>query len=425
MPSSTSRRRFHRWALAGAVAAIVAAPAAQAVTGQVPGTAGAQTITGVAEAPRPAFYEPPATVAGDPGTIVRTEPASYLLDPLGLSSTIATATKVMYVSRDRLSRPIAVTGIVIVPKARWLGSGKRPLISYAAGTQGMADRCAPSRVMVESAQYEIAGFGPLVTSGYAVAMTDYQGLGTPGTHTYMNRAAQGQAVLDMARAAQRLPGSGLSASTPVGIMGYSQGGGAAAAAVELLPAYAPELKVKGALLGAVPADLAATGTNLDGGLWAAFLGYATIGLAAGYDQDPMPFLNDAGQAYAVQVENSCVFDFGQFSFQQSSGFTADGRPLTAYLAESPWKEIVAEQTIGTVKPTVPVRVTHSALDDTIPYAVGKAMAKSWCSKGGNVVFSTNLVPTHLGGAGAQVAEAPAFFAARFAGWPQWSNCWTL
>ena len=275
---------------------------ATADPGQVPGTAGAKTITGVVEPARPDFYEPPASISATPGTIIRSEPASYLLDPLGLSTGIATATKVMYASKDRLGRPIAVTGIVIVPKARWLGWSPRPLISYAAGTQGMADRCAPSRQMAEGAQYEIRGFGGLVTSGYAEAMTDYQGLGTPGSHTYMSRVAQGRAVLDMARAAQRLSGSGLSASSPLGIMGYSQGGGAAAAAAELQPAYAPELQLKGVSAGAVPADLAAVGKNLDGGLFAAFLGYATVGLAAGYDIDAAPNLNAAGAQYVTESQ---------------------------------------------------------------------------------------------------------------------------
>ena len=35
-------------------------------------------------------------------------------------------------------------------------------------------------------------------------ISDYQGLGTPGLHTYMVGPAQGHAVLDMARAAERL-----------------------------------------------------------------------------------------------------------------------------------------------------------------------------------------------------------------------------
>ena len=52
--------------------------------------------------------------------------------------------------------------------------------------------------------------------GWAVAVSDYEGLGTPGQHTYVVGRSEGRAVLDMARAAQRLPGTGLTTSTPVG-----------------------------------------------------------------------------------------------------------------------------------------------------------------------------------------------------------------
>ncbi len=51
----------------------------------------------------------------------------------------------------------------------------------------------------------------------------------------------------MVRAAQRLPGSGLSATTPVGLVGYSQGGGASASAAEASASYAPEAQGQGAL----------------------------------------------------------------------------------------------------------------------------------------------------------------------------------
>ena len=161
----------------------------------------------------------------------------------------------MYSSTDGEGNDIAVTGIVIAPKARYIGVSKRPVVAYAPGTQGMGDRCAPTRFFSDSIEYEGVFIQGLLARGYTVAMTDYQGLGAPGSHTYMNRQVQGQAVLDMARAAQRHPGSGVSAGSPVGIVGYSQGGGAAASAAELASSYAPELAVKGTVAGAVLADL--------------------------------------------------------------------------------------------------------------------------------------------------------------------------
>lgn len=390
-----------------------------------PGTAGATPVTGAVEPARPSFYEPPATITGAPGTILRSEDAPQVLAPLGLSTAIAKGQRVMYVSRDRAGVPIAVTGIVITPRTPWLGLGARPLISYAAGTQGMADRCAPSRQLAEGVEYENLGFDQLLTRGYAVAMTDYQGLGTPGSHTYMIRAAQAHAVLDMTRAAQRLTGSGVSSSSPVGLMGYSQGGGAVAAAAELAGTYAPELRIRGTLAGAVPADLVPVADNLDGGPFAAFLLYAVVGQLAAYDLDPATVVDPAGLDLVRGVEGSCVFDLLDYAFLRSEGITVDGRPVTDLLAEEPFAAIEAENLIGNRRPNAPVVVDHSLLDDTIPYAVGRAMAQRWCERGANVRFETNATPTHVGGMANHVARALPFFEARFAGVPQVSNCWTL
>ena len=420
-------RRPQPLALAAAASAaaltLLAGAPAHAATSPPPGTIGATPVTGVTEAPRPAFYEPPATIPATPGAVIRSEVATTVVDPFGLSRTVVDARRVMYASTDRTGRPIAVTGVVIVPRAQWVGLGSRPVISYAPGTQGMADRCAPSRVLKDTfAEYETLFFSSLIARGYAVAITDYQGLGTPGSHTYMNREVQGRAVIDMARAAGRL-GSGLTPSSPVGFMGYSQGGGAAASAAELASTYGAGLPVRGTVAGAVPADLAAVGRNLDNGLYAAFLTYAFVGLAAGYDEPVEPYVNPAGPAAMQRSEDSCVADgLISFAFARSSTYTRDGRPLTAYFDEEPYRSILADNRIGNRKPSAPVLLSHSLLDDVIPYAVGRQLGRDWCARGATVRFSTNALPTHAGGMPASATEALGFFEARFAGFPALSTC---
>ncbi|WP_353950885.1 lipase family protein [Knoellia sp. S7-12] len=421
-------RMFRRALVPLAALGLVAAVAAPASAGpdSVPGTAGATTVTNTPEPARPAFYEPPASIPATSGTIIRIEPPTLFIDPLGLSKYSLTATRLMYASKDRLARPIAVTGTVFEPKAPYLGIGSRPLISFAVGTQGVGDRCAPSRQMAETfTEYEHYLLQGFIARGYAVAITDYQGLGTPGTHTYMNRAAQGQAVLDIARAALKRPGTTLTSTTPIGLYGYSQGGGGAGSAAELASTYAPELRVKGAVAGAVPADLTKVAANLDKSLYAEFLNYALIGLSAGHGLDINTYLDDTGKAVAKRTENSCVFDLANSAFQNSATLTKDGRPLTAHLAEEPLKSIVAENRIGNRKPAMPVLVSHSVLDDVIPYAVGKQLAKDWCARGANIRLSTNGVPLHIGGVAPSLAESFAFFEARFAGLPQVNACWAI
>ena len=387
------------------------------------GTTSATAV--VPEPQRPAFYEAPAVLPSTNGAVIRSEKISFLLDPLDATSLVRNAQRVLYRTTNRTGKAIAVSGTVLVPTSPWIGVGTRPVIGYAPGTQGMADRCAPSRLFSEGIEYEGLGIEGLLQRGYAVAMPDYEGLGTAGIHTYMDRVSQGRATLDVVRAAQRLSGTGLTTSSPVGIMGYSQGGGAAASAVELASTYAPDLKVKGAVVGAVPADLAKVATALDGGLYSAFAYFALRGLSASYDIDLSPYLNDRGRAVSDQVETECVFDLLNHAFVKSSTLSASGRPMSELMAVEPFRSIVEAQRIGTIKPTVPVLVTHSALDDVIPYAVGKQMAKSWCGTGANVRFSTNVAPGHVGGIVPQTAEALPFFEARFAGLPQVSNCWLL
>ena len=70
-------------------------------------------------------------------------------------------------------------------------------------------------------------------------------------------------------------------------------------------------------------------------------------------------------------------------------------------------------------------VTHSVLDDVIPYAVGRGLARDWCDRGANVAFSANITPTHVGGAVPSFAKQYAFLEARVAGLPQVSDCWWL
>ena len=185
----------------------------------------------------------------------------------------------------------------------------------------MGDSCAPSQQMENLVEYEGLGIAPAVARGYAVAISDYQGLGTPGTHTYMVREAQAHAVLDMARATKNLQGSGITNTNPIGLMGYSQGGGAAAAAAELAGSYAPELNIKGSAIGAPPADLAKVAKNIDGSLYFAFETFALLGVAQAEGIDLAPYLNAEGKKLAAQVENECVFDLFNHSFKDSGTYT--------------------------------------------------------------------------------------------------------
>ena len=75
----------------------------------------------------------------------------------------------------------------------------------------------------------------------------------------------------MARAVRDAGLGGASAQTPVGIVGCSQGGGAAASAGELASSCAPDLRVPAVAVGAPPTDLSQVAAKIDNGLYNGFL----------------------------------------------------------------------------------------------------------------------------------------------------------
>ncbi|WP_326599146.1 lipase family protein [Streptomyces sp. NBC_01803] len=372
------------------------------------------------------FYQPPSPLpAGEAGDVIRSEPSTF---------SGARATRIMYLSQDINEEPMAVTGTVLVPDKPWNGPGPRPIVAYATPTVGAGDQCAPSKTMAGEGQASLLSvahslfINPLLDKGIAVAQTDYQGLGTPGDHTYMMREPQAHAVLDVIRAAQRLPGTGLPSDGPVGITGYSQGGGASAAAAELAASYAPELDVRGAYVGAPPADLAAVGASADGGYAGAVVGLAVYGARAAYPElDIDALLNDRGRQALDDAAELCLVDgVLRYPFLNTKDMTADGRPISEYLAEEPYSTVVEEQRIGNIAPTVPTLVEHTPTDDLVPYAQGKQMARDWCELGAEVQFrdvhTLPLLLSHVSAALPASGNSATWLADRFAERPATSNC---
>lgn len=388
--------------------------------------AAALTTVTLSAAPATAadFYTPPSTVSGQPGDVIRSEASSFYLDPVKVLKADARVQRLMYVSTSARGAKIAVTGTMITPRAAWVGRGERPLISFAVGTQGMADSCAPSRQLAAGSEYEGLFIKGLLLRGYSVVVTDYEGLGTPGTHAYVNSLALGRNVLDAARAATRLSTDRVSKTAPVFIAGYSEGGNASAGALEQHRAYAPDVNVKAGYAGAVPADLTKVAPNLDGSLYAAFLLYSVKALDADYPELGISsLLNDAGRAALAKADTTCTFDgIAAFPFTRSSTLTADGASVTAMLSRADIAATLESLRLGKGKPDVPVLVAHTTLDDVVPFAQGRDFARSWCRNGANVTFAPSLAPTHIGGAVSSFPKAFAFFEARVAGLPALSGC---
>jgi pimeloyl-ACP methyl ester carboxylesterase len=284
--------------------------------------------------------------------------------------------------------------------------------------------CAPSRQLSEGLDYETPNILQLLLRGYGVVLTDYEGLGTPGAHSYLDRAAEAHAVLDSIRAAQRLPAANLPHNGPVGIFGFSQGGGAAAAAAELQPTYAPELDLAGTYAGGVPAELVALSTKLDGTWGVGLVGYLLYGLDAFHPElHVLDLLNDRGRQIVAETATQCVVETAaRYALLRTATLTRDGRSLAAHLAEQPYRSVMDDLKIGLRKPTAPVLVMNSPYEELVPYGPARDMARSWCTQGASVRLQQLVTPDHglalLEGA----PRATLWMRDRFAGKPAVSNC---
>src|SRR5690348_687749 len=227
------------------------------------------------------FYIPPEDLGeGNPGDVIRAEPMDAYLVP-GVRFR-ARAWRMLYRSTSAVGEPTAVSGTLLVPYGRM--RGPRPLIGYAVGTHGIGDAAAPSRLLARGLDWEAGLIAMVLARGWAVAITDYQGLGTPGDHTYMVGRALGPNVLDAMRAARQLFPEELPEQGPAAIIGYSEGGAAAAWAAQLQPAYAPDPPLSAVVAGAAAANVEAGGENLNGSFSSFFWASGGTGSAAAYPE---------------------------------------------------------------------------------------------------------------------------------------------
>lgn len=173
------------------------------------------------------------------GSLVSAETMPNLSLPLRLSGVQAARVVYRSVAREG-GPPQEVSAAVFVP-AGDAPEGGWPIIAYGHGTTGIDVACGPTL------SNSLLGGSALVqgytAAGYAVAFPDFEGLGHPGVHAYLDNIAAGYDMIDAVRALRRVFPS---AGTEWAAFGGSQGGGAAWAAAELAESHAPELNLVGA-----------------------------------------------------------------------------------------------------------------------------------------------------------------------------------
>lgn len=222
--------------------------------------------------PVDAFYRVTAEELkpGDHGQLIR-QGTEELRPPAGLENAkLNVLTLYKSYGNEGENTPLAVSAIVAIPKGE-KPSGGWPIVSWAHGTVGGADKCAPSmdnqlvadtpalqlHKKINHAPHEM--LNAFLDAGWAVVMTDYQGLGTAGPHPYLNGESEARAVLDAVTAAHQMSLKDVSGplfSPKYAIVGHSQGGQAALFAAHRQPEWENELELVGVAAIAPASDVA-------------------------------------------------------------------------------------------------------------------------------------------------------------------------
>jgi alpha-beta hydrolase superfamily lysophospholipase len=351
----------------------------------------------------PDFYAVPDPLpAGEPGDVIATEE----VDAPGLHGTLL---RVMYHSESLSGDDVAVTGLVAVPDSPPPDDGY-PVISWAHGTTGIADVCAPS---LEPGGYEALANG-LLDAGYVVAGTDYEGLGTPGRHPYIVGESEARGTIDIVRAVHNL--DDVPASTRYAVWGHSQGGHAAMYALHTAADWAPELDLVGVVAGAPPSQLGLLYAALRDSPFRHYLLMAAAGFNAGHGDEDAPLdkvLTEEGLAATAHVDEGC----------DVAGATADLDTDSLILADPndvpEWARLLEANDPGkfTEPSEAPLLIIHGGQDEQIPVVASQLMFDQLCAIGQAQQRWVYPGQSHAGVIGPSFADMLAWIDNRFAGEP--------
>jgi acetyl esterase/lipase len=361
-----------------------------------------------------AFYQATdSEVRGPVGGLIRKEPRVGA--PAG-----ASAYKVLYRSTKPDGSPIAISGIIIVPKGH-APVGGWPIVAWAHPTTGVVPRCAPSLALFVFQQ--MAGSRRLLESGVAIAATDYPGLGTPGPHPYLVGDSEARAVIDSVRVARSFPG--LENSTRYAVWGHSQGGQAALFTGMIAKAYAPELQLVGVAAAAPATDLTALMTddlNTVGGRNLTAMTIWSWAKVFGATMDDV--VDPAAIPTVDALANACIegaFDLyvrEKISAPLAKTFLSVRNPATI----EPWKSLLKSNSAGDLPAEIPIFIAQGMSDGLVRPEVTRAYKDRLC-KNGNAVKLLQLPGVSHGFAGYDSADAAVdWMAERFKGAAAPSDC---
>lgn len=350
-----------------------------------------------------------------PGSLVeaKTIPNIDRAIPLG-----AISARVVYRSTSGIDgSPTEVSGAVFIPPGR-PPRGGWPVIAYAHGTTGVNEDCAPS--LSPSLWGFVEPIGNLLRGGFAVAATDYQGLGAPGAHPYMDSKTAGFNVIDSVRALRAVSRDVSKTWSPYG---GSQGGAAAWAANEQASTYATELNLVGSGSLVPPADLSDYAALASAGALNKDQLAAYIGILLGLERTRDGFnIDDYRRGLAKEkwdVLSACYGPKGEERTKVLHELPAEDLMPATPEAEQRLFELLKQMSLPQQRAAAPMFIVYSGQDTFIPpQATAAAIARA-CAMGDTVMTIFQPDKGHGDVDGTAYLE---WLGGRLAGLPAPSSC---
>ncbi|AWB83758.1 alpha/beta hydrolase [Corynebacterium liangguodongii] len=311
------------------------------------------------------------------GTILKQEelPAERIISAPNGAKTL----RVTYGARNAHGTPIAVTGLVTFPVGE-APQGGWPVLSWAHGTTGITRQAAPSLAIDTHPDHE--AFELVVEDylqvwldkGFAVIQPDYEGLGTTGNGTYMDRHSLASSVNEMVRATREKFGF---AETWYNT-GWSQGGFAAVSAASAENVATGLVKTLAIAPGdtfvpatEIPAEVA---KEMAAGIDEENLAYSAFALQGAMNFNPAiradDFLSEEGKKVMDFASKVCLTTFKEENTTPGKDIFNDAPTLTPLL------EHLAANSMAKMYPKTPVVIFSSEDDEIINFEQISAGAKA-------------------------------------------------
>lgn len=303
-----------------------------------------------------------------------------------LGSVAAESSILTYKMLGQSGQEVQATSLVFTPITP-PPVGGWPIVVWAHGTTGVADACAPSKAALADSTKDL--ISKLLAAGYVVVAPDYEGLGTPGIHPFLNVKSEAFSITDAVVAARNyLSQRNLLTSKKWVTVGHSQGGHAALEAAQY--ASRAQLDYKGTVavapasnLGSILVDGEAQVANapidIKIGTYAQLDTYTAL-VTAGIRNTQPSF--DYGQVFtsqissiAAQAENLCsgplygAFYEGMSNYAKDHNGTLDGftRTQPNFMAVPLVKTFLDKDSQPLqVKVTTPIIIYQGIADPTVP-----------------------------------------------------------